>query len=100
MLDEHEPGDESRAGEENGGQRSEDAAVRVGEVAAEHGDESDERGGDEDRRRADPEDPAEPDPRHAFAAAFFVATAFLTMNRSMSSRASSSRICLGGDFMR
>ena len=64
-------------------------------------DEGDERGDDEDRRRADPEDPAEPDPRHAFAAAFvLLATAFFTMKRSMCSRASSSRICFGGDFMR
>jgi hypothetical protein len=36
----------------------------------------------------------------ALAAVVFFVSAFLTMNRSMSSRASSSRICFGGDFMR
>ncbi len=64
---------------------------------------SDERGDDEDRRRADSEDPPQAEPRHAFASAFaalLVVFAFLTMKRSTCSRASSSRICDGGDFMR
>ena len=44
-----------------------------------------------------------PDPdlrSQAFAAAFAFLTAFFTMNRSLCSCASSSRICFGGDFMR
>ena len=45
-------------------------------------------------------DTADAETGHAFVATSFFATAFFTMKRSMSSRASSSRICFGGDFMR
>lgn len=38
--------------------------------------------------------------RQALATAFSFLSAFLAMNRSVSSRASSSRICRGGDFIR
>ena len=100
-LDQRVAGDRDCSREQQREERSEDLGVGVTEVVAKDCSDGDQRGGDEYRRRADPEDPAEPELGHAFAAAFLgFATAFFTMKRSICSRASSSRICSGGDFMR
>ena len=70
------------------------------ELPAEQRDDGDQGGRDEQRGRPQPEDPEDPGSGHAFAAALCFFTAFFTMKRSICSRASSSRICFGGDFMR
>ncbi len=100
-IDEREPRYGGDARDEERAEREEDARVGVGQLAAEQRDDGHQGGGDEKRRRPQPERPGEPAAGHALAAAFvFFGTALRTMKRSMSSRASSSRICFGGDFMR
>ena len=82
-------------------QRAEDASVGIGEVALHDSRESDEGSDDENRRRPSPEDPAQPESAHDFAAAFLSCLrVFCAMNCSTNSRDSSSRICFGGDFIR
>ena len=98
-----EAGERSAAGVQHRRERAEDPAVRLREVAAQHGGDGHQGGGDEDRRRPEPREAWGRSRRHALAAAFAFfsdLSSFCLMNRSVLSRASLSTIWTGGDFMR
>src|SRR5205807_7909071 len=88
-----------RTADERNAARREDPRLGPSEASTHDRDDRDERGDREENRRPQPEEAAN---AHFAAALLFAAAlrAFLRMNSSVNSYASSSTICFGGDFMR